>query len=274
MRRKLERTLGKFAIENLTIYLTVLIAAVSTYAQFVDPGFGLLSFDALFVRGEFWQLFLFPFNMATGGATMGGAFWLLLLVYIFWLFASQLEAEIGGVAFNAYCFFAILCILVGHLLGDYFFGLGVNPYFLDLVILAAVCYRNPEQVIMLYFIIPVKLKWLAVLVFGAMGVFAIIDISRSGSLLPLWDPLFGMAAWFAFYGPEAARTMAWRGEQRVRKASYEARTAGVTVHRCTVCGLTERDDPHMDFRFCVDCADHEYCSEHLARHEHIKTEPR
>ncbi|MCR9143518.1 MAG: hypothetical protein NXI24_14815 [bacterium] len=270
MRRKLERTLGRFAIENLTVYLTVLIAAVSTYAQFLDPSFGRLSYEGLFVRGEFWQLFLFPFSFAANSPTMGGVFWLLLMIYIFWLFSSQLEAEIGTVAFNAYAFFAILMIVVGHLLGDYLFGANVNPYFLDLVILAAVCYLNPNQVIMLYFFIPVKMKWLAVLIFGVMGVFAVINISRTGSLLPLWEPLFGMAAWFAFYGPEAFRRMLRQGGRNVRKASYEAMSAGVTVHRCVVCGLTERDDPRMDFRFCVDCADHEYCSEHLHKHEHIR----
>ncbi len=270
MKRKLERTLGKFAVENLTIYITILIAAVSTYAQFIDPSFGNLSFAGLFERGEVWQLFLFPFNMASGGPTLGGAFWLLLLVYIFWMFSSWLEAEVGTTTFNAYVFFAIFTIVVGHLLGDYLFGVGVDPYFLDLVILAAVCYRNPEHTILLYFIIPVKLKWLAILIFGVMGVFAVVDISRTGSLLPLWSPLFGMASWFVFFGPEAFRGMARRGEQRVRKATYEAQHVGVTIHRCAVCGLTEREDPQMDFRFCVDCADHEYCSEHLENHEHIR----
>lgn len=272
MRRKLEKSLGKFAIENLTVYLTVLIGAVSAYAQFLDPTFGALSFGGLFERGEFWQLFLFPFNFASGAATMSGAFWLLLLVYIFWLFSSQMETEEGSVVFNAYAFFAIFAILFGHLLGDFLFGLSVSPYYLDLVILAAVCYRNPDQVIMLYFIIPVKLKWLALLVFGGMAVFAVLDISRTGSLLPLWDAAFGMASWFVFYGPEAIRHLARRGERQVRKASQDVRTAGVTVHRCNVCGLTERENPTMDFRFCVDCDDHEYCSDHLPQHKHIRAE--
>ncbi len=40
MRRTLERLFAPIAVENLTGYITVLIAAISTYAQFFDPTFG------------------------------------------------------------------------------------------------------------------------------------------------------------------------------------------------------------------------------------------
>jgi hypothetical protein len=43
------------------------------------------------------------------------------------------------------------------------------------------------------------------------------------------------------------------------------------MHRCTVCGITEKDDPQMDFRYCSTCeGDYEYCIEHLKNHEHVK----
>jgi len=42
-------------------------------------------------------------------------------------------------------------------------------------------------------------------------------------------------------------------------------------HKCTVCGVTEKDNPDMEFRYCMTCEGHyEYCMEHLKNHEHIK----
>lgn len=60
--------------------------------------------------------------------------------------------------------------------------------------------------------------------------------------------------------------------QRAYRSSVEAsreQTANVGFHRCAVCGRTEHDDPHLDFRVCTDCADDsEYCAEHLDTHAH------
>jgi hypothetical protein len=44
-----------------------------------------------------------------------------------------------------------------------------------------------------------------------------------------------------------------------------------TIHRCTTCGKTEKDDPNMDFRYCPECeGDYEYCMDHVRNHEHVK----
>jgi Zn-dependent protease len=64
-----------------------------------------------------------------------------------------------------------------------------------------------------------------------------------------------------------------RGRQRRFYGAVKAQTVEVAVvgfHRCATCGRTERDDRHMDFRVCTECADgSEYCPEHLAAHAHV-----
>jgi hypothetical protein len=41
-------------------------------------------------------------------------------------------------------------------------------------------------------------------------------------------------------------------------------------HRCTICGITDRTDPKMEFRYCSKCAGSCcYCMEHLRAHEHV-----
>ncbi|GEM_PF-1084552 len=45
--------------------------------------------------------------------------------------------------------------------------------------------------------------------------------------------------------------------------------AASTFHRCAMCGLTEREAPHMSFRVCTDCANfEEYCAQHINDHKH------
>ena len=42
-----------------------------------------------------------------------------------------------------------------------------------------------------------------------------------------------------------------------------------TMHKCAVCGRTEKDDDSLEFRFCSKCnGNYEYCSDHLYTHEH------
>lgn len=46
--------------------------------------------------------------------------------------------------------------------------------------------------------------------------------------------------------------------------------ATTTFHRCVTCGVTEIDDPAMDFRICDECSSgQEYCREHLNGHTHV-----
>ena len=41
------------------------------------------------------------------------------------------------------------------------------------------------------------------------------------------------------------------------------------MHKCAICGRTEKDDDTLEFRYCSKCnGSYEYCSDHLYTHEH------
>ena len=43
------------------------------------------------------------------------------------------------------------------------------------------------------------------------------------------------------------------------------------LHKCAVCGITDADDPDMEFRYCSKCNGYYcYCSEHINNHVHIQ----
>ena len=67
----------------------------------------------------------------------------------------------------------------------------------------------------------------------------------------------------------AANTQGNEQVSRGRIINIYRPAEGKTIHRCAVCGRTEKDDDSLEFRFCSKCnGNYEYCSEHLYTHEH------
>lgn len=43
------------------------------------------------------------------------------------------------------------------------------------------------------------------------------------------------------------------------------------LHKCAVCGITDADDPDMEFRYCSKCNGYYcYCMNHINNHVHIQ----
>ncbi|HEX9060433.1 MAG TPA: hypothetical protein VF941_09660, partial [Clostridia bacterium] len=74
-----------------------------------------------------------------------------------------------------------------------------------------------------------------------------------------------------FFGSDIVKGAATNRQAYIRRTQYHTVIKDRAIHKCTICGITEKDNPNMDFRYCVDCeGDHEYCMDHLDSHEHIK----
>ena len=129
----------------------------------------------------------------------------------------------------------------------------------------------PDMEVYLYFILPIKMKWMAI-VYAAMALYYFVTgglVSRvaiGASLLNVVIFLFSNR-----------NTRKFSPKERARKAKFKKQSAphmhyaGGAKHRCAVCGRTELDDPCLEFRFCSKCnGNYEYCQDHLFTHEHVK----
>lgn len=261
--QRLDRFFHRIAITDLTIYIVLLSGLVTAADSFgILPGVGHLS-PAVLARGEWWNLFFYPFNWGTGPG-MRGMLFLLLEMYILWAFGGMLEAMMGHARYTGF----ILLTVIAESLVTAFAPVAVPAYYLALVILFGCAYLNPNMEILLMFILPIKIKWVAWVGFAATVVLpTVLAVSSSGSVWPLLTPLAGMSGFILFFGVG----MISEKKQQVRSRQKMAKLMPTEepIHRCTVCGTTEFEDPRMDFRFCVGCRDHEYCSRHLHDHEHI-----
>ena len=145
---------------------------------------------------------------------------------------------------------------------------------------------NPNAQFMLYFIIPVKAKWLAWLD-GAYFIWAVIQAflpAYGGGAYGIYYKANALAAVvsilnFLIFFLNSRNVRPYRPSQVKRKNDFyrqihKARPVNYykdgARHRCAVCGRTELDDPKLEFRYCSKCnGNYEYCQEHLFTHKHV-----
>ena len=263
---KLERKFGKYYIHNLMFFIVMITAFVYVLYN-VNPEMGSISNLSLnpskVMEGEVWRLVTFIFIPVGGGVVT-----MFLALYLNYIAGSGLEQEWGGFKFNVYYLVCILTtIVISFLTGEKATASAIN---LSLFLAFAKVY--PDFELLLFFILPVKVKWLAMLNILLIG-FNIITAPNVGNVLIAFAPLI---SYLLFFGKEIFVQGKTRATSVVRKHEYnskiaEAETGKNAVKQCRVCGITEIDNPDMEFRYCSKCnGKYLYCSEHIKDHEHVE----
>ena len=276
---KLERKLGRFAIPNLTVYLLAGYVIGFGVMYLMPDLLGWLTLEpALIVRGQMWRLVSWVLIPPTRYPIS-----LLFLVLLYYSLGTALERTWGTFRYNVYIFSGLIFTVLGVfiLYAVYFFGFHVelplslagmvSTNYITMSIFLAFAAIYPEMEVYLYFILPIKMKWMA-LVYAAMALYYFI---RGGIVtrVAIGASLLNFVIFFL-----SSRNMRrFSPKERVRKAKFKRQSAphmhysNGAKHRCAVCGRTELDDPCLEFRFCSKCnGNYEYCQDHLFTHEHVK----
>ncbi|MDE2290797.1 MAG: hypothetical protein KGL53_01835 [Elusimicrobia bacterium] len=201
---RLERHLGEWAVPDPALFLVGMNAVVWALSL-LKPGFELrLDLDpALVLSGQVWRLATFLF-IPPAIAPLWMIFWLLL----FYAYAQALENEWGEFRFCAfYGIGAAATALVSVALGA---GLSNVPLNLSLFLAFADLY--PDVELLLFFIIPVKVRWLAWLAWA--GVAAQLLFGGWGARIALGAGLFN---YVLFFGPDHWQDLRQRLERRRRR---------------------------------------------------------
>jgi len=257
MRSRYERQ----GIKNLMLYVTLLngivyiLSYVDTSGMFLSK---LTLVPSLVLKGEVWRLVTFLF-IPPATSPM----WLLLTLYFYYMIGSTLESEWGSYRFTVYYFVGVLGTIAAAFLTN---SVSTGAY-LNLSLIFAFAYLFPDFRLLLFFFIPVKIKYLAifyavslVLAFWGAPVTGAVTIGSS------------VLNFILFFGKDIAQRLVRGRKSYISRRSFESRIPkDITIHRCSICGRTEKDDKHLEFRYCVDCdGDYEYCMDHLYTHEHVK----
>ncbi len=279
---KLERRFGKYAINNLIFYVIILYVlgfVISTISPGLYRQFLMLDVEKV-LQGQVWRLFTFIIQ-PTGNSNV---FFLFIELYLYYMIGNALENVWGSFRFNLYYFsgviFNIIAIFVLYLIYDYSFILGLT--YINRSMFFAFASIFPNVQLMLFFIIPIKIKYLALLN-GVLYLVEIIQSFRYGQyhigiaiLISLGNFLiyFLNSRNYKQYSPrQAMRRHNFKREVKSSSGKVVSFNGRKTVarHKCTVCGRTEFDNEDLEFRFCSKCdGNYEYCMEHLYTHEHVK----
>lgn len=291
---KLERSkFGRFGIPNLMKYV-IALNAVGLLLGLINPGFyyRYLSLDmyAIF-HGQIWRLFTFLVCPSIGVGTGNGLvnlFWFLIWAQVYYSIGNHLERLWGTFRFNLFYISGLLWIVlvsvvfylflmtgdssVNSFLGTQM-GVVVNLTYLNQTLFLAFALLYPDMQFLIYFVIPVKAKWLSVLYLGLTG-YELFEAIRGGSYYMaalIAASLVNLVLFLILARVKESPRETIRKKKRQVEFQYKARpqTMGPR-HRCVICGRTDIDAPDLEFRYCSKCeGNFEYCSEHLFTHEHV-----
>ena len=279
---KMERKIGKYAIPNLMIYL-IAAYCIGFVIYTVNPNFMLMLTLSPYhiLHGQVWRLItwiLMP--------TDTRVFSLLIMALLYYQLGSALERSWGTFRFNVYIFGGMLFTVIGAfiLYGIYaaagtgsletislISSLTFTTNYINLTIFLAFAVMYPEMQILLFFIIPVKMKWMAV-VYAILIAINLILTSWGGRIAIIMSILNFLIFFLSTRNYRRVSPKEIHRKQVFKAQMREPRRGSmVTKHKCAVCGRTELDDPNLEFRFCSKCdGNYEYCQDHLFTHQHIK----
>ena len=263
-------------IGNVAVYVLMLLTQANDANALSFLTFNL---NAL-LHGEVWRLVTFVFVPA-----YSSPFALLISIYFYYWIGSTLERQWGTAKFNLYYISGALLTVLGVVLASLITG---NPYltaagtgYVNLSMFFAFAFLFPDTTVLLFFILPVKMKWLAYLD-GALFAFDIIKAIGAHNWAGVVLPIVALLNFAVFIWPEvhylkerakyqnSRKTVQFRQAQQ--QQAKQAQQQGYR-HKCAVCGRTDTDYPDLQFRYCSKCVGyHCFCQDHIFNHVHFTEE--
>ena len=270
-----------FGIPNLMLYIVAGNAIVYFLMMFTrTTDASALSFLALdtgaVLKGELWRLATYVFV-----PTNTRIFWLMISLYFYYWIGTTLERQWGTAKFTLYYISGVLLTAAGVLVASLISGVSytvAGSYYMNLSMFFAFAFLFPNTQVLLFFFIPIRMKWLAYL---DAALFA-VDVVRSlliGNLGGALLPIIALLNFAVFIWPEVhymANRAAYRHSAQTvqfkKAAQHQQRQAQQQGyhHKCAVCGRTDTDYPDLQFRYCSKCAGyHCFCQDHIFNHVHF-----
>ena len=263
-------------IGNVAVYVLMLLTQANDANALSFLTFNL---NAL-LHGEVWRLVTLVFVPA-----YSSPFALLISLYFYYWIGSTLERQWGTAKFNLYYISGALLTVLGVVLASLITG---NPYltaagtgYVNLSMFFAFAFLFPDTTVLLFFILPVKMKWLAYLD-GALFAFDIIKAIGAHNWAGVVLPIVALLNFAVFIWPEvhylkerakyqnSRKTVQFRQAQQ--QQAKQAQQQGYR-HKCAVCGRTDTDYPDLQFRYCSKCVGyHCFCQDHIFNHVHFTEE--
>lgn len=257
-----------FGIPRLMLYVSIANVAFWLLGAVNPVLLSYLRFDPyLVLHGQVWRVVTFALYPPSTGMLAFIAF------YFYYWIGTTLEQYWGTPKFNIYFFSGILLTLLYGFLIYFITGIRIqlNAEYVYLSMFFSFAAMFPDMQVLLFFILPIKMKWLA-LVDAAFFIMSVVTTAFPVNLLPI----VAVLNFFVFCGGELLHAVPRRpsaGTVNFRRASAKLRREQrdrLYTHKCAVCGRTDTDYPNLEFRYCSRCAGyHCFCQDHINNHIHF-----
>ena len=281
----------RFGIPKLMRYIVFISAAIYIIHMMdrTNTLLPLLGFHpGLIISGQIWRLVTWVFLPLNDNIIFTA-----LMLYFYYFIGSTLEREWGTSKFTVFYLSGLVLNIIYGLLSWFilrqsmsalldllWFGrVWLVPNFLNLSMFFAFAALFPDNRVMLFFFIPIKMKWMA-LINACFFLYSILSDVIAGQYAIAFLPLVAILNFLIICGGDLldyARPIRARSSQQTinfRKAAEKARREYDDKHyrhKCSVCGKTDTEYPDMEFRYCSRCSDyHCFCIDHINNHVHFK----
>lgn len=200
---KLERKLGRFALPGLMRVVVVGMAlvfccellfpqAMLEYYLYFNP--------ALIAQGQVWRIFTFIFL-----PPQSSLLFIIFALYFYYFIGNALENEWGSFRFTLYYLLGVVGTIIAGLLTG-----GATNSYLNLSLFFAFAALYPNMQVLLFFFIPIKIKWLAYLDAALFAYQFLLGTWQTRAAI-----LASLLNFLIFFGPSVLRQI--RDNLRYRK---------------------------------------------------------
>jgi len=186
---KFEKKFSKYAIKNLMFYIIILYAIGFVMNMFFNGLYdAYFSLDfAMIFKGQVWRLVTFIIQPPSDNI-----FFVIFVLYFYYLIGTVLEKIWGSFKFNVYFFTGVILNIIASLLIYLIWGLSfkLSTNYINLALFMAFAMEQPDMEVLLFFFIPIKIKWMAIfdaVIFGITIVFGYLA------------PFLPIKVWYSLY---------------------------------------------------------------------------
>jgi hypothetical protein len=254
---RLERRLGRYAIEHLILYIVAGMAIIWVLSLSRPYAVGRLMLDMHAVRrGQVWRLVTFLFLPPPSST-----YWILLNLYFAWWVGSSLEEHWGAFKFNVFYFVGVGATIAGAIVGG-----PTTNFWLNWSLLLSFATLFPDVTILLMFVLPVRVKWLGIA--AAAYMVYVASIGTSADRAAIVASVVNYVLFFGehWWGVSRGRRVVVRQQARRAELRSSAPVFGQRV--CAICGAREADGADIRVCSCEKCGGQPraLCLEHARNH--------
>lgn len=255
---RLERRFGRYAIPDLSLVIVGGMVIVLGLSLVQPEMVNLLTLDLdRVLAGEIWRLVTYVFIPQRASLILTA-----FALYMLWMMGSSLEQSWGPFKFNIF----YLLGMVGTTVAAFISGGSPGNMWLNLSVFLAYAAVFPESELQIFFVIPVRVKWL-----GLLAVVSMVLAFVQGDWVARAAIAAGLGNTMLFFGHRLPTLLRPRVRGPLAKepgTSVGQRPVVAPDRSCAICGATEKDGADIRVCNCEKCGGklRTLCLDHARNH--------